>query len=127
MVSIGVADPDLRRCPNCGSKDLSPCAEVEEHTQEDIVLPVPQVTLYRKQVYWCKNCSKKMTPFSSGPSVCGDFFRRPEPTTTPTTTKRFPGSNCRRSLDVSSENSSDSLESFAGLLPQPLKNFHSKT
>jgi transposase len=47
-------------CPNCGSKDLSPCAEVEEHTQEDIVLPTPQVTLYRKHVYWCTNCGKKV-------------------------------------------------------------------
>jgi transposase len=53
-------DVSLDACPNCGSKDLSPCAEVEEHAQEDIVLPVPQVTLYRKQVYWCKNCNKKV-------------------------------------------------------------------
>jgi transposase len=50
----------LDTCPNCGSKDLSVCAEVEEHTQEDIVLPNPQVTLYRKHVYWCKNCGKKV-------------------------------------------------------------------
>jgi transposase len=50
----------LDACPNCGSKDLSQCAEIEEHTQEDIVLPTPQVTLYRKHVYWCKNCGKKV-------------------------------------------------------------------
>ena len=50
----------LDACPNCGSKDLSPCAEIEEHTQEDIVLTEPQVTLYRKHVYWCKNCGKKV-------------------------------------------------------------------
>ena len=36
------------------------CAQIEEHTQEDIVLPAPQVTLYRKHVYWCKNCGKKV-------------------------------------------------------------------
>ena len=36
------------------------CAEIEEHTQEDIVLPTPQATLYRKHVYWCKNCGKKV-------------------------------------------------------------------
>src|ERR1035438_6330058 len=36
-------DVSLDTCPNCGSKDLSVCAEVEEHTQEDIVLPNPQV------------------------------------------------------------------------------------
>ena len=50
----------LEACPNCGSKDLSVCTEVEEHTQEDIVLPEPQVTLYRKQVYWCRGCGKKV-------------------------------------------------------------------
>lgn len=50
----------LNACPNCGSKDLSLCAEVEEHVQEDIVLAEPQVTLYRKKVYWCKRCGKKV-------------------------------------------------------------------
>lgn len=50
----------LDACPNCGSKDLSVCAEIEEHAQEDIVLPTPQVTLYRKHVYWCKNCGRKV-------------------------------------------------------------------
>jgi len=53
-------DVSLEACPNCGSKDLSQCAEIEEHTQEDIVLSAPQVTLYRKHVYWCKNCGKKV-------------------------------------------------------------------
>src|SRR5258708_6639417 len=47
-------DISLDVCPNCGSKDLSPCAEIEEHTQEDVALSAPQVTLYRKHVYWCK-------------------------------------------------------------------------
>jgi transposase len=50
----------LNACPNCGSKDLSLCAEVEDHVQEDIVLAEPQVTLYRKHVYWCKRCGKKV-------------------------------------------------------------------
>jgi hypothetical protein len=53
-------DVSLDACPNCGSKDLSMCAEIEEHTQEDIVLPTPQVTLYRKHVYWCKNGGRKV-------------------------------------------------------------------
>jgi transposase len=55
-----VEDVSLTICPKCGSTDLSPCAEVEEHLQEDIVLPAPQVTLYRKRVYWCKGCGKKV-------------------------------------------------------------------
>jgi transposase len=50
----------LNACPNCGSQDLSLCAEIEEHTQEDIVLVEPQVTLYRKHVYWCRGCGKKV-------------------------------------------------------------------
>lgn len=53
-------DVTLTACPKCGSHDLSLCAEVEEHLQEDIVLPQPQVTLYRKQVYGCKSCGKKV-------------------------------------------------------------------
>ena len=50
----------LTACPRCGSSDLSRCAEIEEHTQQDIVLPEPQVTLYRKHVYWCKSCGRKV-------------------------------------------------------------------
>jgi DNA-directed RNA polymerase subunit RPC12/RpoP len=50
----------LSACPNCGSKDLSLCAGVEKHVQEDLVLTEPQVTLYRKQVYWCRRCGKKV-------------------------------------------------------------------
>ena len=53
-------DVSLSACPHCGSTDLSACAEIEEHTQEDIVLPVPHITLYRKRVYWCKGCGKKV-------------------------------------------------------------------
>lgn len=64
----------LRQCPHCGSADLSECKEVDEHIQEDIVLPRPQVTLYRRHVYWCKGCkrevrapSKKEAPGPIGP------------------------------------------------------------
>ena len=55
-----IEEVSLNACPNCGSKNLSQCTEIEEHTQEDIVLPAPQVTLYRKHVYWCKHCGKKV-------------------------------------------------------------------
>jgi transposase len=78
-------DIALNVCPNCGSKDLSQCAEIEEHTQEDIVLSAPQVTLYRKQVYWCKNCGKKVrgkgkdelpgSPIGSVTKSVADFLR----------------------------------------------------
>jgi len=51
----------LQACPECGSTDLSECVDVEEHTQEDIVIPQVKVTLYRKQVYWCKRCDNAVT------------------------------------------------------------------
>ena len=48
-------------CPICKKSDaLSATAEIEEHVQEDLVLPEPQVTLYRKHVYWCRRCGKKV-------------------------------------------------------------------
>ncbi len=43
-------------CPHCGNKHITPCREVEEHIQEDIVLPMVKATLYRKQTYYCNNC-----------------------------------------------------------------------
>ena len=75
----------LTVCPNCGSKDLSLCAEIEEHVQEDIVLAEPQVTLYRKRVYWCRGCGKKVrgkgkdeipgSPLGPTTKSVADFFR----------------------------------------------------
>ena len=55
-----IEDVKLDRCPNCGCKELSPCQEVEEHFQEDILLPPVVVTLYRKWIYWCRRCKKKV-------------------------------------------------------------------
>ena len=51
----------LHSCPGYGSTELSECVDVEEHTQEDIVIPQVKVTLYRKRVYWCKRCEKAVT------------------------------------------------------------------
>ena len=48
----------LERCPGCGSTDLSECEGVEEHIQEDIVLPKVQVTRYRHRRYWCRGCKE---------------------------------------------------------------------
>lgn len=50
----------LAKCPNCGSTDLTKCKEIEEHIQEDIVLPQVKVTLYRRQVYWCGGCKEEV-------------------------------------------------------------------
>ena len=48
----------LDRCPECGSKDLSECEKTQNHTQEDIILPKVEVTLYRKHRYYCRHCKK---------------------------------------------------------------------
>ena len=51
----------LQACPGCGSTNLTECVDVEEHTQEDILIPQVKVTLYRKHVYWCKRCDKAVS------------------------------------------------------------------
>jgi len=43
-------------CPHCGNKHITPCRKVEEHIQEDIVLPMVKATLYRKRTYYCNKC-----------------------------------------------------------------------
>lgn len=51
----------LVKCPECGSGDLRWCKRVEEHIQEDIILPKVEVTLFRKYHYYCKSCKKVVT------------------------------------------------------------------
>lgn len=48
----------LEACPLCGHKDLKVCQELEEHIQEDIVLPQVRVTKYIKHHYYCRRCGK---------------------------------------------------------------------
>jgi len=51
----------LDRCPECGSQEITECARMEEHLQEDILLPRAQIVLYRKHKYYCKHCKKLIT------------------------------------------------------------------
>jgi transposase len=51
-----VIDVKSSCCPHCGNNKITPCAKVEEHIQEDIILPMVKATLYRKQTYYCNNC-----------------------------------------------------------------------
>jgi len=60
-----VEDVTLNECPDC-HEPLSMGETIEEHMQEDVVLPVPQETLYRMRVYWCKKCKKNVTGRGSG-------------------------------------------------------------
>lgn len=53
-----VEEVTLDSCPVCGNEQLSECEEIEEHIQEDIVLPKVKVTKHRKHHYWCDKCKK---------------------------------------------------------------------
>lgn len=48
----------LETCPECGCKDLEAYDEVEEHVQEDIILPRVEATCYRKHLYHCNGCQQ---------------------------------------------------------------------
>ncbi len=48
----------LSACPECGSKDITECGKIDEHIQEDIILPKVETTLYRHHHYYCKHCRK---------------------------------------------------------------------
>lgn len=49
----------LKRCPLCGSDELTECKEKEEHIQEDIIiLPKVRVTKYIRHHYYCKRCKE---------------------------------------------------------------------
>ena len=48
----------LDHCPRCGGADLTECQEIEEHIQEDIVLPKLKVTRHRRHHYYCKGCKE---------------------------------------------------------------------
>ena len=47
-------------CPDCGSKNITECKnkDLDEHVQEDIVLPKVEAVLYRHHEYYCPNCKK---------------------------------------------------------------------
>lgn len=51
-------DVTLSQCPNCGGTHLKECRRVEDHYQEDIVLPQVKVTRFRHHFYYCKNCKE---------------------------------------------------------------------
>ena len=61
-----IEDVRLDKCPECGSSDLTECAKVYEHTQEDIILPRVEVVLYRKHRYYCKHCKRVLFPEGNG-------------------------------------------------------------
>lgn len=65
----------LSRCPECGCKDLTECKKVDEHIQEDIILPKVEAVLYRRHHYYCKNCRKVVS--SNGKDELGHSYIGP--------------------------------------------------
>lgn len=56
-----VKEIEITRCPECNGKDLKECQKIDEHIQEDIILPEVKTTLYRRHHYYCKTCRKIVT------------------------------------------------------------------
>lgn len=50
----------LEACPDCGSKNITECQNknIDEHVQEDIILPRVEAVLYRHHEYYCRSCKK---------------------------------------------------------------------
>jgi hypothetical protein len=55
-----VEDIRMDCCPKCGGSDLTECKSVDEHIQEDIILPKVESVLFRHHEYYCKNCKEKV-------------------------------------------------------------------
>ncbi|MFZ2602993.1 MAG: IS66 family transposase [Candidatus Omnitrophota bacterium] len=53
-----IEEVKLSACPECGSKDITECGKINEHIQEDIILPRVETVLYRHHHYYCKHCKK---------------------------------------------------------------------
>lgn len=55
----------LTSCPACGGHDITECEKIEEHIQEDIILPRVEATMYRRHHYYCKKCKRVVSPKGS--------------------------------------------------------------
>lgn len=66
-----IVDVRLDECPLCRGRDLKKCAGIKTHLQEDIVMPLPSATLYRKHRYYCRTCRKVVTGRGEGETPRG--------------------------------------------------------
>jgi transposase len=55
-----IEDIRMDCCPKCGGHDLTECKSVDEHIQEDIILPKVETVLFRHHEYYCKTCQEKV-------------------------------------------------------------------
>jgi len=53
-----VEEVRISYCPDCGSNNLTECRKIDEHIQEDIILPKVEAVLYRRHHYYCPDCRK---------------------------------------------------------------------
>ncbi len=56
-----IEEISLSECPHCGNKKLKEYKEIENHIQEDIILPKVETILYRKHQYYCNKCKEVVT------------------------------------------------------------------
>jgi hypothetical protein len=54
------------QCPQCDSHNIAPCRDIAEHTQEDLVIVRPILTLFRKQRGYCRDCGALFFPTGQG-------------------------------------------------------------
>lgn len=53
-----IEEVTLDKCPECGSRHLRECGDIEEHVQEDIILPLVEAVLFKRHNYYCYGCKK---------------------------------------------------------------------
>jgi len=61
-----IIEVKLTSCPVCGSKELSECAEIEKHIQQDIVIPRMETTQYNKHHFYCAKCKRVVSGKGEG-------------------------------------------------------------
>ena len=63
-----VEDVHLACCPHCGSQDITACKNkiIDEHVQEDLVLPQVEAVMFRHHEYYCKKCKKVVSGLGKG-------------------------------------------------------------
>ena len=66
-----IVEVRLNECPLCRGRDLKECAGIKTHLQEEIVIPLPSSTLYRKHRYYCRGCRKVVTGRGEGEAFRG--------------------------------------------------------
>lgn len=53
-----IEDVTLSECPICNSKDITEYKDMDEHLQEDVIIPKMETTLFRKHRYYCGKCKR---------------------------------------------------------------------